>query len=129
MMKALCFFDQVIIGKKSDELIFTRSDETTWRKNYQIRPLQAACHVAKIVPPITFHDLRHTYASALAMAGATLQVIAAVLGHSDTRITHKHYAHLMPSYVADVIRAHLPNFGKTEISNVHQMNHKKAANE
>lgn len=63
------------------------------------------------------------------MKGVPLQVIAAVLGHSDTRITHKHYAHLMPSYVADVIRQHLPNFGKTTKSNVRQMNHKKAAND
>jgi site-specific recombinase XerD len=47
----------------------------------------------------------------MAMAGVPLQVIAEVLGHSDTRITEKHYAHLSPSYVADTVRAHLPNFG------------------
>ena len=28
-------------------------------------------------------------------------VIAVLLGHSDTRMTEKHYAHLAPSYVAD----------------------------
>jgi len=52
------------------------------------------------------------------MKGVPLQVISAVLGHSDTRITHKHYAHLMPSYIADVIREHLPDFGETEESNI-----------
>ncbi|MCD6038944.1 MAG: xerD [Gammaproteobacteria bacterium] len=52
------------------------------------------------------------------MKGVPLQVTSAVLGHSDTRITHKHYAHLMPSYIADVIREHLPDFGETEESNV-----------
>ena len=36
--------------------------------------------------------------------------IAAALGHADTRITEKHYAHLMPNYVADTIRANLPTF-------------------
>jgi len=40
-----------------------------------------------------------------------LQVIAVALGHSDTRLTGRHYAHLMPSFVADTIRKHLPNFG------------------
>jgi hypothetical protein len=50
-----------------------------------------------------------------------LQVIAAVLGHSDTRITHKHYAHLMPSYIADIIKQNLPDFGKTEETNVKPM--------
>jgi hypothetical protein len=38
-------------------------------------------------------------------------VIAAQLGHSDTRMTEKHYAHLSPSYVADTIRANFPNLG------------------
>ena len=38
-------------------------------------------------------------------------VIAAQLGHSDTRMTEKHYAHLAPSYIADTIRAHFPTLG------------------
>jgi hypothetical protein len=28
-------------------------------------------------------------------------VIAAQLGHVDTRLAEKHYAHLTPSYIAD----------------------------
>ena len=35
-------------------------------------------------------------------------VIAEQLGHADTRMTEKHYAHLAPSYVAETIRAHFP---------------------
>ena len=38
-------------------------------------------------------------------------VIAAQIGHSDTRMTEKHYAHLAPSYIADTIRAHFPTLG------------------
>jgi hypothetical protein len=38
-------------------------------------------------------------------------VIAANLGHADTRMTERHYAHLAPSYVADVIRATMPRLG------------------
>jgi hypothetical protein len=38
-------------------------------------------------------------------------VIAEQLGHADTRMTEKHYAHLAPSYVADTIRAHFPSLG------------------
>jgi hypothetical protein len=40
-------------------------------------------------------------------------VIAEQLGHADTRMTEKHYAHLAPSYVADTIRAHFPTLGIT----------------
>jgi hypothetical protein len=38
-------------------------------------------------------------------------VIAKQLGHSDTRMTEKHYAHLAPNYVADTIRLNFPKFG------------------
>jgi integrase len=41
-------------------------------------------------------------------------VIARQLGHSDTRMTEKHYAHLAPNYVAETIRAKFPNLGITE---------------
>lgn len=45
------------------------------------------------------------------MRGVPMGVIAAQLGHSDTRMTEKHYAHLAPSYIADTIRAHFPTLG------------------
>lgn len=37
-----------------------------------------------------------------------MPVIGANLGHSDTRMTERHYAHLVPSHVAQVIRATMP---------------------
>jgi integrase len=54
----------------------------------------------------------------LAMRGVPMAVIAAALGHADTRITEKHYAHLAPSYVADTIRANMPRLGLEEETNV-----------
>lgn len=54
----------------------------------------------------------------LAMKGVPMGVIAAQLGHADTRMTEKHYAHLAPSYVADTIRAALPSLGIAEETNV-----------
>ena len=42
------------------------------------------------------------------MNGVPMGVIAAQLGHADTRMTEKHYAHLAPSYIAETIRAHFP---------------------
>jgi integrase len=71
----------------------------------QQRPLAAACDVASIDPPINFHGLRHTYASRLAMRDVSLAVIAAQLGHADTRMVEKHYGHLSTGYVAQSVRA------------------------
>ena len=63
-------------------------------------------------------DLRHTYASALAMRGVPMGVIVAQLGRADTRVTERHYAHLSPNYVADTVRAALPALGIVDKSNI-----------
>jgi len=50
----------------------------------------------------TFHDLRHSAASYLAMNGATLSEIAAVLGHKTLQMV-KRYAHISEQHAADVV--------------------------
>ena len=83
----------------------------TWLKNHQSRLMKSACEQAKIEPPIGFHELRHTYASLLAQAGVDLLTISKLLGHADTRITSRHYAHLCDKTLANAVKAHLPSFG------------------
>ncbi len=118
------FFAEATVGRPGDAIIFLRSDGKRWGKSHQARPLAAACVRAKISPPASFHTLRHTHASHLAMRGVPLMVIAHHLGHADTRMTERHYAHLAPSYIADAIRAGLPNFGIIEESKVTSMLHR-----
>jgi integrase len=76
-----------------------------WGKSNQSRPLRKACAGAGIAPAVSFHVLRHTYASRLVRGGVPMAVIAAQLGHADSRMTERHYAHLAPSYVAAAVRA------------------------
>jgi integrase len=111
-------FDRLTAGLAPQALIFQRDDGEPWGASHQARPLAEASAIAKLDPPATFHILRHTYASALARKGVPLQVIAAQLGHADTRITERHYAHLCPSYDTDMVRAALPGTGPVEPSNV-----------
>lgn len=103
-------FEGLTAGRDGNDFIFNRNG-ISWNSSMQIRRMAEACKAAKIDPPISFHILRHSYGSMLAMKGVSLQVIAEVLGHSDTRMTQKHYSHLQPSYVADTIRQNLPSFG------------------
>jgi integrase len=70
--------------------------------------MQRACKRAGIVPAVSFHVLRHTHASILAMRAVPMAVIARQLGHADTRMTERHYAHLAPNYVAEMIRGNFP---------------------
>jgi integrase len=111
-------FASLTAGSGPAELIFRRANGKVWGQSHQQRPLVEASKAAKLEPPASFHILRHTYASALAMKGVPMGVIAAQLGHSDTRMTEKHYAHLAPSYVTDTVKAMLPAFGIIEESNV-----------
>lgn len=120
------FFDQVSAGLAGEARLFTTADGATWDQANHHRPLGLACRAAKIDPPITFHGLRHTYASRLAMRAVPLQVIADQLGHADTRMTMQHYAHLAPSYVADVIRGAAGSIGIVELSAVAMLRQKRA---
>ncbi len=54
------------------------------------------------LPDFHFHDLRHTFASYLAMNGATLAEIAEALGHKTLAMV-KRYAHLTEEHTRSVI--------------------------
>jgi integrase len=105
------FFDKRVVGKGSDELMFKRDDGEPWAKSNQQSRMKAVLKAASIRRHVRFHDLRHTFATLLALNGTSIQLIANQLGHSGTRIAEKHYAHFSPSYVATTIRANKPSFG------------------
>jgi len=109
--EGLTFFRQVCAGRPGNAVMFNRADGTPWLRSHQGMRMKAASHKAKIEPPISFHVLRHTWASLAAMNGVPLMVIAKNLGHTDTRMVERHYGHLAPSYIADAIRAGAPRFG------------------
>ena len=50
-----------------------------------------------LLPRLRFHDLRHTAASLLLMAGENIKVVSERLGHEDIEITLKTYAHTLPT--------------------------------
>jgi integrase len=104
-------FRQLTAGRGGDEMILLRSSGQTWGEAHQTRPMHEAVKRARIAPVISFHGLRHTWASLSVMAGMPLMVVARNLGHVDTRMVEKHYGHLAPSYVAKSVRKHAPSFG------------------
>jgi integrase len=83
--------------------------------------MRAACQVAQISPTVSFHVLRHTYASLYLMGGGSLPALAAQLGHADTRMTIRHYGHLADSWRAEEARQYGPSFGPAAPSPVVRM--------
>jgi integrase len=73
--------------------------------------MRDTCERAKIDPPISFHGLRHAYASVLVKANVPLIYIAQSLGHANTRMVETHYGHLQASHLAETIRANVPDYG------------------
>ena len=63
-------------------------EHVTWR---YLRPLTKKAGVREI----SYHDLRHSFASHLAMAGVSVWKIQKVLGHADIKTTMR-YMHLAP---------------------------------
>ena len=53
------------------------------------------------VPVIRLHDLRHTHASQLLMAGINIKVVSERLGHASVGFTLDTYAHVMPGQQAE----------------------------
>jgi integrase len=111
------FFRQLVAGRASTELLLAKVDGSAWGVSHQLRPMREACEHAKVAAA-GFHILRHTYASLLVMNGVPLPVVASNLGHADSRMTEKHYAHLAPSYLAETIRKFAPTLGTVEASSV-----------
>ncbi|HEY8913143.1 tyrosine-type recombinase/integrase [Lacisediminihabitans sp.] len=49
------------------------------------------------MPPMRFHDLRHTYASLMFTAGFKPYEVSGWIGHASVATTDSIYAHLYPS--------------------------------
>ena len=108
--EGVTFFSQLAKGREPSAKMFSRANGKPWKTSEQKRPMDKACSESKI-DGVTFHVLRHTYASQAVMNGVPVAVVAEQLGHKDTRITERHYAHLCRSYKQEIIRTNLPSFG------------------
>jgi integrase len=121
--EAFTWFAEQCAGLPAGDLLFQRPgvkrrvtarqelhEPEAWLDNDQARFMKDACEAAKL-SRMTFHELRHTYASGLVNAGMPLVFVAAQLGHQDTRMVEKHYGHLAPNALADAVRKLAPRLG------------------
>lgn len=80
------------LGKAGDQAVFGPQNARSTSGKHRLLCKRAG------VKPIRFHDLRHTFASLMAMAGVDLALLRELLGHSSYTQTLR-YAHLHPSRI------------------------------
>lgn len=79
--------------------VFVKPDGEPWTPNSVSRLWRQSKSRLGIVRKVRFHDLRHTFASHLAMMqGKPLTVVGEILGHKSPTMT-KRYSHLTPEYL------------------------------
>jgi integrase len=77
------------------DLLFPSPTRKRWKKdNFNHRVFKPAVRAAGFdASDLTFHDLRHTFASLLIASGTHPRVLQELLGHKDSRATDI-YSHL-----------------------------------
>ena len=104
------FFEELIANRDPADTALSQADGASWTPMRVSRGLRLACKGAKIEPPIQFRQLRTTYGSLLLNADAPLSTISELLGHKDTRMTRRHYAHLLSEKLKETVDEKLPTF-------------------
>jgi integrase len=82
-------------------LIFTTQNGTPMHPRNLLRDYKKLLHTAGL-PPIRFHDLRHTAASILLNQGVPVITVSRRLGHAKASITLDIYGHLIPTMQTEV---------------------------
>lgn len=95
--------------RQKEGFVFLNNEGQIYSRYSLDRALDRACKAAG-VPIVSWHPLRHSFASKLANNGISIQVIQTLLGHSDIKVTQR-YAHLEPATLVEAIQTLEPKRG------------------
>jgi len=107
--EGVAFFNSLTVGRAKSDPMFTKADGTAWGKDHVNRPVAAAVEGARL-EDVSFKTTRATYGKLLLLATRDIEMVAKALGHSDSRVTRKHYAQYLPNELAAAV-AKVPALG------------------
>ncbi len=86
-------------GKLKEDYVFSKSDGSRYK---DVRVAFKTALKLSEISGFRFHDLRHTFASQMVMAGVDILTIKEILGHKEIGMTMR-YAHLVPKHKEEAI--------------------------
>jgi integrase len=81
-------------SKPEDFVFASKAGTPLSHRNVQVRGFEAARDKAGLPDKLTFHAMRHAFASLTAHRGVPMNVISEAMGHSNVGITQSIYMHL-----------------------------------
>jgi integrase len=122
--EGVALFDSLTAGRDLGESLFRRADGSSWRRGDVYKPM-AATALAASLDDVSFKTMRATYGKMLLVATKDIELVAKALGHSDSRVTRKHYARYLTDDLARGI-AQLPSLGIVTESKVARIGGRKS---
>jgi integrase len=102
--EGMAWFLSIIKNRGPEERVFLTRWGKDWRGSSPKLLFKEAVRKAGLPEEFSFHGLRHTYASQLVQAGATVYAIADQLGHSNPMTVLRTYGHLSPQIRESEVR-------------------------
>lgn len=98
------FLELLRVGRAEDDWLVRRADGRQWTRTAMSGQLYAAAQRDERTRGISFHTLRHTYATRIRDAGMPLHLIARQLGHKWLRTTEYYYVGVDREIADEAIR-------------------------
>jgi len=81
-------------NKQNSVFVFYSTNNTPLMKRNVYRAFNKILEISNITSPVTFHSIRHSFATRLLERGADIKTVSTLLGHQSIQITLDIYSHV-----------------------------------